>query len=310
MHNIRGKIKRGVLSIFPFIFTESVLASSLPPVMGDTSGNMDAQEGTKRGKVDRGLLRLSLAQTDIPQVMWEDVSALCALAGDVFENPEIAATFARNPADYLESRGIKNSKLTPNTFEVKIVLSLGDASVKDAIKRGDTKEFLRLLESKGLFDYPDSSYFLMKYGEQFNSLARSAPYGENVNKFCTPPMTFCYLIAAVVSQAAIAYNVAVAVNAEVWLNVHFDTNLWTSGSEDRKPSTVPLQMAFIMGGENFAAQTAGTYFETYIERIAASIEGMESYKRHTKMTSAELRTLIRANLVKSRKTGSNNENEG
>ena len=112
MHNIWSRIKRGVLTIFPSIFTESAPASALPPPGNDPSGNGDAQERTKCGKLDRGLLRLSLAKTDIPREMWDDVSALCILAGDVFENPEIAGAFTGNPVGY-RGFAIKNSKLTP-----------------------------------------------------------------------------------------------------------------------------------------------------------------------------------------------------
>src|SRR5437867_7217433 len=77
-----------------------------------------------RAPLEHNRMRLSLSRTDLPVEAWQEVVALSLLAQDVFDRPEVASSFARNPAGYLKASGMDDVTLDTQAVEVKVALAL------------------------------------------------------------------------------------------------------------------------------------------------------------------------------------------
>lgn len=136
-------------------------------------------------------VRLSFKKR-VPEQQQEKMTALCALARDVIADPQAAGRFSANPNGYLAERGLDGAQLDLESKEVKTVLALGDERVRETARRGDTGEYLRLMEARGLL--------------QFNSLTElSADTASVISEVATvvavvvDPLTSCAPLVLVIA---------------------------------------------------------------------------------------------------------------
>ena len=167
-----------------------------------------------RTPLEHDRLRLSLSRTDVPPEAWQDVAALSLLAQDVFDDPQVAASFSRDPAAYLKAIGLDDVKLDPRTIEVKVALALGDPEIRAAIGRDDPRAFVQALETRGLIQSPDPSQLAQRIGVQLESLKselgdRFTPEACSVVAICVAAV---WIWVAVVQDVVVAVAVAAAVS--------------------------------------------------------------------------------------------------
>ncbi|MFA6030401.1 MAG: hypothetical protein WC969_11145 [Elusimicrobiota bacterium] len=264
----------------------------------------------------RELFRLKMARTNVPSKMWNDALALSILADEIYKDPQVAREFSEDPMKYLKKIGCEDVKLRLDAMEVRIVMALGDASVRSALETRDPKAFLTALESRGLFTYPEKSHFLIAFKDELMKVSDS---DEQV----TAAVAAAYVIAAVASQAAVAYNVvavlnvAVETNVAVHSNVATDSEAGSSSSLNANPSgpypdnssissssSSPIgmsykmrnvdafQMASYMGGAEFAKGVSEEFVREYSARIVSGIEGLSQFKGQTVLKKEDLSTLV------------------
>lgn len=95
-------------------------------------------------------LRLSLAESNIPSELWNSLSSLGSLWERILTDPDEKHLFQRDPAGYLESRGVPRSILNARDQEVTMLLAVCDENVLRSSIRGDYKEFLGQLAALGV----------------------------------------------------------------------------------------------------------------------------------------------------------------
>ena len=187
-----------------------------------------------RTPLEDNLLRLSLSRTDVPPEAWQDVAALSLLAQDVFDNPEVARSFSRDPAAYLKAVGLDDVKLDPGAAEVKVALALGDPDVRAAIERDDPRAFVQALETRGLIQSPEPSQLAQRIGAQLESL--KSELGDRFTPEACSVFAIC--IAAVWIWVAVVQDAVVAVAAVV-----IAAGGWASSWRTSPPSDWPERWA-------------------------------------------------------------------
>jgi hypothetical protein len=253
-----------------------------------------------RTQQELDLTRYSLSRTDIPPEVWEDVLAVGLLAQDVFDHPEIAQAFSRNPRGYLNRIGLGYVSLDPNAIEVKVALALGDPEIRDAAARRDPEAFLRAIEDRGLLQNPEPSQFVSKLSSQIEEMKSSL--GPDVSPESCSAVTICAL--AVWVWVAVVQDVVVAVAATVVVSVYAYAFVYASGALPKKKTVNVLQqapsfrLAGALGGEEFGDQVAEAYLDDNVEKIAAAISSLRIYRDQAPLGDQQLRDLVRAQMIR------------
>lgn len=301
----RTFLKRGSIGLSALVTGVTALRGSTgtPPGAGRVYGVPESV--APRTPLEHNLLRLSLARTDVPPEAWQDVVALSLLAQDVFDNPEVAGTFTRDPAAYLKAIGLSDVRLDPGAAEVKVALALGDPEIRAAIGRDDPRAFLEALESRGLLRSPEPSQLAQRIGAQLDDL-RTRLGGTPSPEACT---VFAICVAAlwvwvVAVQDAVA-AVAVAAVVSVYAYVLVSTTAYGGGGGPRKrkasmilEDSPPFQLAGALGGREFGDRVADAFVEDNVERIASAVESLEIYRKAGVLPPERLRALVRGQMAR------------
>jgi hypothetical protein len=255
---------------------------------------------------ERNLVRYSLARTDLPPAVWDEVVALAALAGDVFDNPEAALAFSRDPGRYLEARGLAEVTLDPETVEVKTALALGDPEIRRALERDDAERFLQALLDRGLLQAPESSQLAGALAQHIERVGALAAGGASPEACSAVVICAALVLAAVWVWVAAIQNVVVTVSVEAAVTVHAIVLLYAKVITARymEPETgvlrrqAPFRLAAALGGEPFADRTISLYVDKSVDRIAAAVERLPFYRDRPPLPSFDLRSLIREQLLR------------
>ncbi len=258
-----------------------------------------------RTPLQHDLLRLSLSRTDVPPEAWRDVVALSLLAQDVFDNPEVASAFHRDPQKYLKAVGLDDVRLDPEAVEVKVALALGDPDVRSAIDRDDPRAFVQALEGRGLIRSPEPSQLAQRIGAQIDGL-KSRLNLDPVPESCTA-VAIClvavWVWVAVVQDAVVA--VAVAAVVSLYAYALISTSAY-GGGRGRKKARLSMaldhnpsfRLAGALGGPEFGDRVADTFVEENVERIASAVEALEAYQKAGVLPPVRLRALVRSQMLR------------
>ncbi len=259
-----------------------------------------------RTPLEHDLLRLSLSRTDVPPEAWRDVVALSLLAQDVFDNPEVASTFSRDPNGYLKAIGLDDVRLDPGAIEVKVALALGDPDVRGAIERDDPRAFVQALEGRGLIRSPEPSQLAKRIGAQLDAL--KLQMGEAPSPEACTALAICiaavWVWVAVVQDVVVAVAVAVAVS--VYAYVLVSTSAYGGGGGRPRKGSAPMLMnanpsfrlAGALGRPEFGDRVADTFVEDNVERIAVAVESLEAYRTAGEVSAGRLRSLVRSQMLR------------
>jgi hypothetical protein len=258
-----------------------------------------------RPPLEHDLLRFSLARTDLPPEAWQDVAALSLLAQDVFDRPEVAHAFTRDPAGYLRTIGLEEVRLDPEAAEVKVALALGDPEVHQAVERDDPRAFLLALEGRGLLRSAEPSALARRIGLQIEEMR--ARLGDGASPESCTVVAICLAVAwvwaAVVQDAVVAVAVAAAVSLYVYAVVYTRT----VGPRPKAKRAVdvaaleaepPFRLASALGGPEFGGRVTGAFIDDGVERIALAVESLEAYRRAGVPNGQQLRALVRAQMLR------------
>ncbi len=254
-----------------------------------------------RTQQELDLTRYSLSRTDIPPEVWEDALAVGLLAQDVFDHPEVAQAFSRNPRGYLKRIGVDSVTLDPGTIEVKVALALGDPQIRAAVERNDPAAFLRAIEDRGLLQGPEPSQFVSKLSAQIEEL--KSALGPGVSPEACSVLAIC--AAAVWVWVVVVQDVLAAVAVTVVVSVYAYAFVYTGGAAIPKKKTVGIlqqapsfQLASALGGQDFGDSVAEAYIDENVETIAAAVSSLQVYREQAPLTDQQLREIVRAQMVR------------
>ena len=257
----------------------------------------------RRTPLERNLVRYSLARTDLPPGTWDDLVALSLLAQDVFDHPEVAQAFARNPQGYLRTIGLDEVALDPRATEVKVALALGDPDVRAAIQNDDPRAFLQVIENRGLLRNPEPSQIASRLSEQIEAV--KARLGPGVSPEACSAVAVCVtiLLLAIWTYIGVVQDVVVVAFAAATVGVYALALVQVKavGGHKRMIPDAVLQnpsfrMATALGGQDFGDRVAETFVDDNLERIVNAVESLQIYQEKKPMTTDQLRDLVRANM--------------
>jgi len=259
-----------------------------------------------RTPLQHDLLRLSMSRTDVPPEAWRDVAALSLLAQDVFDNPDVASAFHRDPQNYLKAVGLEDVRLDPEAVEVKVALALGDPDVRSAIDRDDPRAFVQALEGRGLIRSPEPSVLAQRIGSQLEGLKGRLDTNP-VPESCTA-VAICiaavWVWVAVIQDAVVA--VAVAAVVSLYAYALISTSAYGGGKRRRRRARLStsldhnpsFRLAGALGGPEFGDRVAESFVEENVERIASAVETLDIYRKAGALQPDRLRDLVRAQMLR------------
>ena len=259
-----------------------------------------------RTPLEHDLLRLSMSRTDVPPEAWRDVAALSLLAQDVFDNPDVASAFHRDPQNYLKAVGLEDVRLDPEAVEVKVALALGDPDVRSAIDRDDPRAFVQALEGRGLIRSPEPSVLAQRIGSQLEGLKGRLDTNP-VPESCTA-VAICiaavWVWVAVIQDAVVA--VAVAAVVSLYAYALISTSAYGGGKRRRRRARLStsldhnpsFRLAGALGGPEFGDRVAESFVEENVERIASAVETLEAYQKAGVLPPERLRALLRSQMMR------------
>jgi hypothetical protein len=258
-----------------------------------------------RPPLEDDLLRLSLSRTDLPVETWRDLAALSGLAQDVFDNPEVAQAFTRDPRRYLQAVGMPDVRLDPQAIETRVALAVGDPELRAAIERDDPGAFLRGLESRGLLASAEPSQIADRLRARLKD-GGGLPAGDAGALDAVAPEACSVLaicIAAIWVWVVVIQDAIATVNAVALVNIYAYALIYTGTAGPKKrrsigglDSETPLQMAGLLGGERFAERVADRFVEETVETIALAVESIDTYRDSGGADPARLRAMLAAQM--------------
>jgi hypothetical protein len=252
-----------------------------------------------RTPLEHDLARFSLARTDLPPDTWRDVVALGFLAQDVFDRPEVARAFSRDPAGYLRAVGLEDVALDPESVEVKVALALGDPEVRAAIEADSPGQFLAALERRGLLHSPEPSQLASRLAAHLEAAQASAEPGLSPES-CT---VVAVCLAAVWIWVGVIQDVVAAVTAAALVSIYAYALIYTE-TGGPKIEGQPLlghpsfRMAGALGGSAFRDRALEEFVGRNVDRIATAVESLQVYRDRRPLEPGALRDLVRQQLAR------------
>lgn len=163
----------------------------------------------------------------------EYLNFLNKLGYDIMHEPAVAKHFVKDPIEFLKLYGY-NGKINFDDSMIKLMLSLGDVDINNAIKRQDISEALELMDRKGLLDDVDNSQLTVQFSNDeifsiykemgINTPTRST-IGPSYNSVAVAAV-LVYAVLGIISQVGIVYNAGIALNAAVSATVYLWVEAW------------------------------------------------------------------------------------
>jgi len=260
--------------------------------------------------VDANLLRLSMARTDLPIEVWDDVLALHMLTKQVFDDPAVATTFARDPAAYLRSLRLDHVQLDMESVEVKLALAAGDPELRALIAASDFKGFVNALAERGLLGEAGRSKLSQRAAMALASSLGVPASTPGTDAFFAFAAAFLFVVVAI-TWVTVGYSVvagvAVATQAALATRTAVSTETqYTSGSSARQ---IPLRaerrifdhapglaLAGVFGGYAAELEATKAFVAEVTESVARLLESSEVFMSRSKLDAAQLRSLVEKTL--------------
>lgn len=275
LSNLGGKAACGTFGL-------TLALQGLALAAGDTFGQLKAM-AIPDAEADNAIsvpspaveeARLSFKKR-VPAHLQGQLMALYSLARDVVSDPQAGRRFAAGPKDYLAERGLRDVTLDLNSKEVKVILALSDPEVNAAVKRGDTRKYLQLMEDRGLL--------------QLNGLAELSPL-EAAVVVLTDVFTYITFVTdpcAYVSCDAVAYIAsAVAV----------DTKGMESRAGDNVLGCLEGKSAALLWGKTAAREMLLQHVAEKADKIAGELSELKTVRKNN-LSREQIRAAVERKML-------------
>ncbi|AZR25646.1 hypothetical protein NX80_003125 [Xanthomonas vasicola pv. arecae] len=105
---------------------------------------------------DSGKLVLSLSRSGLPHHFWEKIRSISTIVLGVLDSPEEGEAFACSPRAYLARHGLDHSDSILEDETLRLVATISQPAVRDAIANKDYASFMQHLKSTGVLNFDSS----------------------------------------------------------------------------------------------------------------------------------------------------------
>lgn len=173
-------------------------------------------------------IKLSIEETNY-------LNFLNGLATDIIKEPAVAREFARDPSTFVKQYGYKD-KVNLDEGMLRLILTLGDEDINNAISQKDVTKAIELMKSKGLLDDICNSKMKIQFSQeeiskiykQMGANFEKESFDEKISISTAVAVTVLYVLAAAIESVAVGYSVAGAFNLAAYFTVvvYSKTSLW------------------------------------------------------------------------------------
>ncbi|XUP36586.1 hypothetical protein WAE31_00740 (plasmid) [Xanthomonas axonopodis pv. vasculorum] len=103
-----------------------------------------------------GKLVLSLSRSGLPHHFWEKIRSISTIVLGVLDSPEEGEAFACSPRAYLSRHGLDHSDSILEDETLRLVATISQPVVRDAIANKDYASFMQHLKSTGVLNFDSS----------------------------------------------------------------------------------------------------------------------------------------------------------
>lgn len=230
------------------------------------------------------------------------ISFLNKLGKDIINSPIIAREFAENPKAFIEKYGY-NEKIDLDETFLKLVLALGDEDINSAIRVGDIKLVLMLMNEKGLLDGDSYNKIIISEEQKNEILAQLGVEEADFDKYAA-----CTLVAVCVVLLAVgAVTVAAAVSAAAaaaHVAVYQMTYFWSEGAVNKHDPTKlvneysPLKIWGFKGDITSTYVAVDLYLEEQIRDLVDTAEKLDKNAFKRGLDKDQFTQLVKLNILK------------
>lgn len=216
------------------ILTKSVLGLSVAGIIAascSTNGlwtAFDDHSDDQTALSDEGIpaISINLTTTDV-----EYLNFLNKLGQDIINEPAVARQFANDPNVFIQQYGYEG-EISLDEGMLKLILTLGDEEINAAVNQNDVNAALTLMQEKGyLNDINHSNVNLSLKSNEVKDIYNELGIEVSDRFIDEAQYGFAavwpvYVIAAVVSQLGVGYNVIVGVNSALAVVVYVVVEAW------------------------------------------------------------------------------------
>ena len=250
----------------------------------------------------KAALSINLTQDEI-----EYLNFLNKLAQDVIKEPAVARQFACDPNAFIQQYGYKG-EVNLDEGMLKLILTLGDDDINTAINQNDITTALALMQSKGLLDDISKSDTQIKFSDE-EVKKIYAEMGINVDddfisqkKYGFAAVWPVYVIAAVVSQLGVGYNVVAGINAAIAVTVYLVVEAWgqSKNVNNVTNANLPLKIWSLKGQDANSFVAADQYISDQSKKIV-NIGKENNPELLNYVSEAELEQVVKLNILSTNK---------
>lgn len=251
---------------------------------------------------DKGLsaINLNLSKEEIDYLIFLD-----KLGKDVIENPIIAQEFVKNPQLFVENYGY-NEKVDLDENLLSLILALADEDINTAVKAGDAKLFLSLLNEKGLLNNESYSKINISEDQKNELLGLLGIDQSDYDKYSACTLAFVCLVAVVVGATTLAvalYYAAAGAAAAVGLLAYFKVEVAGVVNKPNISKFLDNNPALKVWGLKGDSKNTYVVTDMYLEeKVNDVIEGLEVVDKDVfvkkNISKEQFKELLKLNLLK------------
>lgn len=225
------------------------------------------------------------------------------LAQDIIKEPAVARQFAKEPNIFIRQYGYTGS-INLDEGMLKLILALGDEDINTAINQNDITTALALMQDKGILDDISKSEINIKFSQKevkeiYSNMGINVD-DEFINqkKYGFAAIWPVYVIAALVSQVGVGYNVVAGVNAAVAVTVYFVVEAWgqSKNIDNLTNANLPLRIWSLKGQNEKSYIAADQYVSDQSKKIVDLVKE-NNPKLLNYISENELEQVIKFNIL-------------
>ena len=222
---------------------------------------------------------------------YEYLNLLEKLSVDIVNNPLVAKQFAKDPQVFLEQYGYKG-KVALDEDMLRLILALGDDEINQAVNSNDIATAVKLMEKKGLFKNLNNTKLHFSKEQKKYILDQLGINHDDEIVSTAVAVVPVYAIAIAISQAAVVYNAAAAINVYAWVEV------WgtTAVENDITDNELVLKLWSLKDDEKNTYIAADIHVNNQVDKIIATIKehDPEVFKH---ISQQDMKELIKYNII-------------
>lgn len=282
----------------------SIIAASCSSDELWTKSNGQSEELMSLNDEGKAAISISLKQDEM-----EYLNFLNKLGKDIIKEPAVARQFAKDPNTFIKQYGYKGD-VNLDEGLLKLILTLGDEDINTAVNQNDITTALTIMQNKGYLHDINNSDIKIKFNdEEIKKIytEMGIDIDDNFishNTFSAAAVWAVYVIAGIVSQVGVGYNVVAGIDIAVAVTVYVVVEAWglSTNINNVTNANLPLKIWNLKGRNTISYVAADQYITDQSKKIINIIK-TNNPEILNYINETELEQVIKLNILYASKIG-------